>query len=104
VTGGHGLQRTSARKRLILLDHNLRLPAGQTEKRDGTGQESGRFGAFQWHAIRSTDHQNLTPRENFTQEKGPGEIPSPCIWWSWRELNPRPQAIFVQFYMCSRLI
>ena len=27
-----------------------------------------------------------------------------CIWWSWRELNPRPQAIFVQFYMCSRLI
>ena len=26
------------------------------------------------------------------------------VWWSWRELNPRPQAIFVQFYMCSRLI
>jgi len=26
------------------------------------------------------------------------------MWWSWRELNPRPQAIFVQFYMCSRLI
>jgi hypothetical protein len=26
------------------------------------------------------------------------------LWWSWRELNPRPQAFFVQFYMCSRLI
>jgi hypothetical protein len=25
-------------------------------------------------------------------------------WWSWRELNPRPQAFFEQFYMCSRLI
>ncbi len=25
-------------------------------------------------------------------------------WWSWRDLNPRPQAFFVQFYMCSRLI
>jgi hypothetical protein len=25
-------------------------------------------------------------------------------WWSWRELNPRPQAFFAQFYMCSRLI
>ena len=24
-------------------------------------------------------------------------------WWSWRELNPRPQAFFAQFYMCSRL-
>ena len=26
------------------------------------------------------------------------------MWWSWRDLNPRPQAFFVQFYMCSRLI
>ena len=25
-------------------------------------------------------------------------------WWSWGELNPRPQAVFVQFYMRSRLI
>ena len=37
-------------------------------------------------------------------KKGDRENLSPCIWWSWRELNPRPQAIFVQFYMCSRLI
>ena len=26
-----------------------------------------------------------------------------CIWWSWGDLNPRPQAFFAQFYMCSRL-
>ncbi len=26
------------------------------------------------------------------------------IWWSWRDLNPRPQAFFEQFYMCSRLV
>ena len=25
-------------------------------------------------------------------------------WWSWRDLNPRPQAFSEQFYMCSRLI
>ena len=25
-------------------------------------------------------------------------------WWSWRELNPRPQAFFEQFYMRSVLI
>ena len=24
-------------------------------------------------------------------------------WWSWGDLNPRPQAFFEQFYMCSRL-
>ncbi len=25
-------------------------------------------------------------------------------WWSWGDLNPRPQAFFAQFYMCSRLV
>ena len=24
-------------------------------------------------------------------------------WWSWRELNPRPQAFYEQFYMFSGL-
>jgi len=40
----------------------------------------------------------------WSKEKGLGEYPSPYVWWSWRDLNPRPQAFFVQFYMCSRLI
>ena len=26
------------------------------------------------------------------------------VWWSWAGSNRRPQAICVQFYMCSRLI
>ena len=26
------------------------------------------------------------------------------LWWSWRELNPRPQAFFIRFYMLSLLI
>ena len=25
------------------------------------------------------------------------------LWWSWRELNPRPQAFFGQIYMFSAL-
>ena len=25
------------------------------------------------------------------------------VWWSWRELNPRPQAFYEQFYMFSGL-
>ena len=44
----------------------------------------------------------------FAKEKGhQGMIPSGLchrVWWSWGDLNPRPQAFFVQFYMCSRLI
>jgi hypothetical protein len=27
--------------------------------------------------------------------------PKTLIWWSWRESNPRPQAIIGQFYMRS---
>ena len=27
-----------------------------------------------------------------------------AVWWSWRDLNPRPQAIFEQIYMFSGLI
>ena len=42
------------------------------------------------------------------KEKGRQEsLPSGLchrVWWSWGDLNPRPQAFFVQFYMCSRLI
>lgn len=30
--------------------------------------------------------------------------PGLSVWWSWGDLNPRPQAFFAQFYMCSRLI
>jgi hypothetical protein len=26
------------------------------------------------------------------------------LWWSWGDLNPRPQAIFEQIYMFSGLI
>ena len=37
------------------------------------------------------------------QKKGLGVLPSPRDWWSWGDLNPRPQAFFGQFYMCSRL-
>jgi hypothetical protein len=42
--------------------------------------------------------------KNSRQEKRPGDVPGLGDWWSWRELNPRPQAFFAQFYMFSRLL
>ena len=59
----------------------LRLPAGQTEKRDGSGRERGKFGVFRQAATRSTIGQNAASRGDFGQEKGPGESPSPGGWW-----------------------
>ena len=38
------------------------------------------------------------------QDKGPGDDPGPSIWWSWGDLNPRPQIFHAQFYMLSGLI
>ena len=47
-------------------------------------------------------------KPDFPNEKGrqvviPGGL---CMeyWWSWGDLNPRPQAIFEQIYMFSGLI
>jgi len=28
----------------------------------------------------------------------------PLVWWSWGDLNPRPQAFVAQIYMFSDLI
>lgn len=66
----------------IALWCHLRQPAGQTENRDGSGRESGRFRAFRVMATRSTDGRNPAWRGNFGQKKGPGDYPSPCVWWS----------------------
>jgi len=33
---------------------------------------------------------------------GPGQ--PQAMWWSWGDLNPRPQAFIAQFYMFSDLI
>ena len=41
-------------KFLILLDHYLSLPAGQTENRDGSGAENSEIGMFQQLGTRST--------------------------------------------------
>src|SRR5690606_1674763 len=55
----------------------LRLPAGQTENRDDSGRESGRFQPFRLIATRSTGGRNPAWRGDFRQEKGPGAYPSP---------------------------
>jgi hypothetical protein len=41
-------------------------------------------------ATRSTGGLNPAWRGDFGQEKGPGEFPSPCMWWRNTEPNPRP--------------
>ena len=50
----------------------------------------------------------LDTLERFTNEKGRQlHVVSGLyrvVWWSWGDLNPRPQALFGQIYMFSGLI
>ena len=68
---------------MILRELYLRIPAGQTEKRDGSGGKNGRFRAFRLVTTRSTGGRNSAWRGDFRQGKGPGDYPSPCRWWWW---------------------
>lgn len=80
-----------------------RLPAGQTEKRDWAGRETGRFGVFGRHGTRRASARNPAPRGDFRQEKGPGDYPSPSDWWRRGESNPRPQVLDSRIYVRSSL-
>jgi hypothetical protein len=48
--------------------------------------------------------RNTNKHAGLGEKKPPGEPVSFDKWWSWRDLNPRPQAIFEQIYMFSGLI
>jgi hypothetical protein len=67
------------------------------------------------HSLKTKTGEIEAPRPQGKTQKPPETGPSgkekggqrksvPRVWWSWRDLNPRPQVFFVQFYMCSRLI
>src|SRR5690606_39278324 len=62
-----------------------RLPAGQTEKRDWAGRETGRFGTSEGDGARRAIARNPAPRRDSRKEKGPGDYPGPWYWWSRRE-------------------
>jgi len=80
------------------------VPAAKQRKETGLSQKSGVLApsgtlvpAASWPA---------TPRGLGIsgKRKGPETFRAFYVWWSWRDLNPRPQTFFEQFYMCSRLI
>ena len=73
----------------------------QREKTEPEGPETG--------AVRGTALKRLPPETAPTlalrAEKNPTDKGWVFkYWWSWRELNPRPQAFFIRFYMLSLLI
>ena len=104
ATGRRGQRGTSGRKLLIWRECNLRLPAGQTGKGDGSSRQGGRFGNSWRGGTRCTAGRNPAWRGEFGQKEGPGDHPSPCRWWRWRESNSRPEDLYSRDYMLSHVI
>ncbi len=43
-------------------------------------------------------------RGSQAKKTGPGDYPSPCEWWRWRESNSRPETLHSRDYMLSQVI
>ena len=100
---------TEMRNLLIFQGSALRTwpfarPQGTEKERGKTGQE--RPNQVSRRAAKSASRSEK-PRQTWGLT-GLIEMQRECLckfyWWSWRELNPRPQAFFGQIYMFSGLI
>ncbi len=78
-------------------ERNGQKRENQAQNRPGSAE--GEVRKFPHEPARTRGNTRDRPRKNPNSD----ELGF-CIWWSWGDLNPRPQAFFVQFYMCSRLI
>ena len=56
------------------------------------------------HAAVGDSIRMLTEHAGVGKKKPTGDPVGFSIWWSWGDLNPRPQAFFGQIYMFSGLI
>ncbi len=99
---------TTMRKSLILQNSSLRTwPFARPQ---GAEKERGKQGKNGLNGRVPGGTKSASPSEKPRQAWGltglidmQRECLSKFYWWSWGDLNPRPQAFFAQFYMCSRL-
>ncbi len=59
------------------------------------------FGAI---SVRIAGHRQTPLHKEKPPQTGASSVWRCLVWWSWRELNPRPQAFTGQIYMFSGLI
>jgi hypothetical protein len=103
------MDRQIARKSMFSKDVTLRTwrfaRSQEVEKRERERGEKGEKPAVRSGAKSASRSEK--PRQTW-RLAGFIEMQRGCLckflWWSWRDLNPRPQTFFEQFYMCSRLI
>ena len=102
---------SSARNSLIYIGvtgvpSGFRPASGGEGRRENAKTERKSAGRRQkWLATKSARTRRNPHKQAIAGKKKPtGEPVGFLIWWSWGDLNPRPQAFFGQIYMFSGLI
>ena len=75
--------------------------AEKTQKNTTSGMRKGDFWGVR---VRKADGQSAPLLGAKTKKKRTESFSPLDEWWSWGDLNPRPQAFFGQIYMFSGLI
>jgi hypothetical protein len=75
-----------------------------TEKTQKNTTSGTRKGDFWGVRVRKADGQSAPLLGAKTKKKRTESFSPLDKWWSWGDLNPRPQAFFGQIYMLSGLI
>jgi len=78
-------------------ERNGQKRENQAQNRPGSGE--GEVRKFPHEATRTRG----STRERTRKIPNSDEL-GICIWWSWGELNPRPQALHRQFYILSCVV
>ena len=81
----------------------MRSVRKETEKAERKGRLLGAISGISRARVRKAECETARIQGLPSKKKGTEKSQSPGGWWSWRDLNPRPQALFGQIYMFSGL-
>ena len=82
----------------------LNAQEGSREQREKKGEKSAGNGDFRRAMLKRT-RPETTPTQGERAKKIPTDKSRDFYeWWSWGDLNPRPQTFLAQIYMFSGLI
>ena len=81
----------------------LNAQEGNREQREKNGGMRAWNGDFPWAMLKRTRPETAPTQGERAKKSQPDKGWDFTLWWSWRELNPRPQAFFGQIYMFSDL-
>ena len=82
----------------------LNAQEGSREQREKKGEKSAGNGDFRRSMLKRTRPETAPTQGEREKKSQPDKGWDFTLWWSWGDLNPRPQTFLAQIYMFSGLI